>query len=90
MRHNNVLGYFVEVTPIHADKLGEEFIHRQTLAGAVRYSTVELAELARSISEAADKALAVELRLFEDLVGEVTSRAEPLARMAAELISHSG
>jgi DNA mismatch repair protein MutS len=85
VRHNNVLGYFVEVTPIHADKLGEEFIHRQTLAGAVRYSTVELAELARSISEAADKALAVELQLFEDLVGEVTSRAEPLARMAAAL-----
>ena len=85
VRHNNVLGYFVEVTPIHADKLGEEFIHRQTLAGVVRYSTVELAELARSISEAADKALAVELRLFEDLVGEVTSRAEPLARMAAAL-----
>ena len=46
-RHNNVLGYFIEVTPIHADKMGEDFIHRQTLAGAVRYSTVELAELAR-------------------------------------------
>ena len=85
VRHNNVLGYFIEVTPIHADKMGEDFIHRQTLAGAVRYSTVELAELARAISEAADKALAVELQLFEDLVGEVTSRAEPLARMAAAL-----
>jgi DNA mismatch repair protein MutS len=86
VRHNNVLGYFIEITPIHADKMGEQdFIHRQTLAGAVRYSTVELAELARAISEAADKALAVELRLFEDLVGEVTGRAEPLARMAAAL-----
>ena len=48
----------------------------------MRYSSVELAELARAISEAADKALAVELQLFEDLVGEVTSRAESLARMA--------
>ena len=85
IRHNNVLGYFIEVTPIHADKMGEDFIHRQTLAGAVRYSTVELADLARSISEAADKALAVELQLFDDLVGEVTGRAEPLARMAAAL-----
>ncbi len=85
IRHNNVLGYFVEVTPIHAEKLGEPFIHRQTLAGAVRFSTVELADLARSISEAADKALAVELQLFEDLAGEVTARAEPLARMAAAL-----
>jgi DNA mismatch repair protein MutS len=85
VRHNNVLGYYIEVTPIHADKMGGDFIHRQTLAGAVRYSTVELAELARSISEAADKALAMELQLFDDLVGEVTSRAEPLARMAAAL-----
>jgi DNA mismatch repair protein MutS len=85
IRHNNVLGYFVEVTPIHAEKLGEPFIHRQTLAGAVRFSTVELADLARSISEAADKALAMELQLFGDLAGEVTSRAEPLARMAAAL-----
>ncbi len=85
IRHNNVLGYFVEVTPTHADKLGEPFIHRQTLAGAVRFSTVELADLSRAISEAADKALAVELQLFDDLVGEVTSRAEPLARMAAAL-----
>jgi len=83
VRHNNVLGYFIEITPLHTDKMGEEnFIHRQTLAGAVRYSSVELAELARAISEAADKALAVELQLFEDLVGEVTSRAESLARMA--------
>jgi DNA mismatch repair protein MutS len=85
IRHNNVLGYFVEVTPTHADKLAEPFIHRQTLAGAVRFSTVELADLARAISEAADKALAVELQLFDDLVGEVTSRVGPLARMAAAL-----
>ncbi len=85
IRHNNVLGYFIEVTPANADKIGENFIHRQSLANAVRYSTVELAELARSISEAADKALAVELQLFEDLVGEVTSRAAPLALAAAAL-----
>ncbi|MDH3230567.1 MAG: DNA mismatch repair protein MutS, partial [Alphaproteobacteria bacterium] len=85
IRHNNVLGYFIEVTPIHAEKLGDPFIHRQTLAGAVRFSSVELADLARSISEAADKALAMELQLFEDLAGEVTARAEPLARMAAAL-----
>ena len=85
IRHNNVLGYFIDVTPIHADKMGGDFIHRQTLANAVRYSTVELAELARAISEAADKALAVELQLFEDLAGEVTARAEPLARAAVAL-----
>ncbi len=86
IRHNNVLGYYVEVTPTQADKLptGPEdpFVHRQTLASAVRYTTVELGDLEQKISSAADKALAVELQLFEDLVGEVTGRAEEAARAA--------
>ena len=67
VRHNNVIGYFVEVTPTHAGKMAEPFIHRQTMAGAVRYSTVELADLEAEISRAADRALAVELKLFDDL-----------------------
>ncbi|NKB55431.1 MAG: DNA mismatch repair protein MutS [Alphaproteobacteria bacterium] len=79
IRHNNVLGYFIEVTPRHADKMGEAFIHRQTLASAMRYTTADLADLARDISEAAEKALAVELRLFDDLVDEVTARADVIA-----------
>lgn len=85
IKHNNVLGYFIDITPIHAGKLDDSFIHRQTLAGAMRYSTVELAELASAIAEAAGKALAVEMQLFADLVDEVTTRAEPLARMASAL-----
>jgi len=85
IRHNNVLGYFVEVTPIHAEKLGEVFIHRQTLANAVRFSTVELADLAQAISEAADRALALELDLFAGLAGRVTAQAAVLARMSAAL-----
>ena len=78
IRHNNVLGYYIEVTPTHADKLmtgkaAETFIHRQTLASAVRFTTVELNELERKIAEAADKALAVELTLFDELVTDVTA-----------------
>ena len=82
VRHNNVLGYFIEVTPRHADKMGELFIHRQTLANAMRYTTTELADLAREISEAAEKALAVELSLFDDLLGEVTAQADMIAAAA--------
>ncbi len=82
VRHNNVLGYFIEVTPRHADKMGDTFIHRQTLASAVRYTSTELADLARDISEAAEKALAVELRLFDDLVGETVARADAVAAAA--------
>ncbi len=89
IRHNNVLGYYIEVTPAQSDRLAAAapgtFIHRQTLASAVRYTTVELAELERRIATAADKALAVELALFDDLVREVTARAEPVARAAAAL-----
>ncbi len=89
IRHNNVLGYYIEVTPTNADKVpaGEDspFIHRQTLASAVRYTTVELGELEGRISRAADQALALELELFEDLVGEVAARAEPVALAARAL-----
>ena len=87
IRHNNVLGYYIEVTANHAEKMiGKPgFIHRQTMANAARFSTVELGELESKLSSAADRALAVELRLFEDLVGEVTARAEAVALAADAL-----
>jgi len=89
IRHNNVLGYYIEVTPTHAAKIpsGAEdpFIHRQTLASAVRFTTVELGELERKIAGAADKALAMEQQLFDDLAGEVVARAEPIAACARAL-----
>ena len=93
IRHNNVLGYFVEVTAVHKDKIptgergGEDgaFIHRQTMANAMRFTTVELGELERKIASAAERALSLELALFDDLVGEVLARAEPVAAAAAAL-----
>ncbi len=89
IRHNNVLGYYIEVTPTHASKMpsGPEapFIHRQTLASAVRYSTVELSDLQQKIASAADKAQAIELKLFEDLVTEIGSRSGAVAVTAAAL-----
>src|SRR5260221_2278061 len=90
IRHNNVLGYYIEVTPQHAGKLSAEgaggrFIHRQTMASAMRFTTVELGEIESRIARAADKALALELALFEDLVGEVTARGSAIAAAAAAL-----
>ena len=84
IRHNNVIGYHIEVSASQAEKLLQPpfagtFIHRQTMASAMRFTTVELSTLERSIAEAADKALAIELRLFADLVGEVTGRAEAIS-----------
>ncbi|MGK9235265.1 DNA mismatch repair protein MutS [Inquilinus limosus] len=84
IRHNNVIGYHIEVSANQAEKLLQPphagtFIHRQTMASAMRFTTVELSTLERSIAEAADKTLAIELRLFADLVAEVTGRAEAIS-----------
>ncbi len=82
VKHNNVLGYFVDVTERNAAKLGEGFIHRQSLASAVRFTTVELGELEGKINSAAQKALDLEAQLFEQLLGETIARAEEIARLA--------
>ena len=85
IRFNNVLGYHIDVTPAQAAKLGQDFIHRQTLASSVRYATVELNELESKIASAAGKALALELKHFDDLVGEAVARAEMIRRAATAL-----
>lgn len=87
VKHNNVLGYFIEVTPKHADamlsKEGDNpFIHRQTLVSGVRFTTTELADLDARISGAADKAVALEIAVFEEFTARVTALAE-LIRQAA-------
>ncbi len=85
IKHNNVLGYHIEVPPKQAERMGEPFIHRQTIASSVRFTTVELGELEGLIRGAADRALAVELELFADLVGEVVGRADDIALAARAL-----
>ena len=87
IRHNNVIGYYVEISANHAGKLGPEFIHRQTMAGAQRYTTAEVAALETKIASAAERALALELRLYDNLVGEVMARRAEIAKTAAALAS---
>ncbi|MBV8119835.1 MAG: DNA mismatch repair protein MutS [Alphaproteobacteria bacterium] len=83
IRHNNVLGYYVEVSANHSAKLGTEFIHRQTMAGAQRFTTPELAQLETRIANAAERALAVELRIYDELVGEIMAHRGEIAEAAA-------
>ena len=90
IKHNNVLGYFIEVTPKYADHMlakGAEspFIHRQTLVSGVRFTTTELGELDAKISGAGDKALALELEIFQTFVQQVTDLATELRRCADAL-----
>ncbi|MGE0151870.1 MAG: DNA mismatch repair protein MutS [Reyranellaceae bacterium] len=88
IRHNNVLGYYIELSPNNAEKLdapANGFIHRQTLASAVRYTTVELGELESKIGRAADLALNLELEIFDQLVTAAGERAEAISAAAAAL-----
>jgi DNA mismatch repair protein MutS len=85
IRHNNVLGYYIEVTATHVQKIGSGFIHRQTLASAMRYSTVELGELESKIATAGERAIALELKLFDALVEEAKARGEEIMRAARAL-----
>jgi DNA mismatch repair protein MutS len=101
IKHNNVLGYFVEVTAQYGEKmmvapLNATFIHRQTLAGQVRFTTTELGELEAKIASAAERALGLELEIFERLLASVMSEsvnikqcADALARLdVASALAH--
>ncbi|WP_237152746.1 DNA mismatch repair protein MutS [Oryzibacter oryziterrae] len=87
VRHNGVLGYFVEVSPANAaammsEPLNRTFIHRQTLANAVRFSTTELGELEGRIASAAERALAIELSIFASLSADIIAAGETIKRAA--------
>ena len=87
VRHNNVLGYHIEITTTNGDKLktteaGRAFIHRQTTANAQRYTNTELSELASKIADAGGQALALETQLFDELVAEVSDASLALGAIA--------
>ncbi len=90
IKHNNVLGYFVEVLAAHGPKLmepplAETFIHRQTMANAMRFSTTKLGDLEARIAGAAAAALAIELEIFAALRARVLAETETLHKLAAAL-----
>ncbi len=90
IRHNAVLGYFVEATakqaePLFQAPLNAVFIHRQTLANQVRFTTVELAELDARIAQAGERALAMELEIFEAWREAACTLAAPLQAAAQAL-----
>jgi DNA mismatch repair protein MutS len=90
IKHNNMLGYFIETPASYARKMMSEplsatFIHRQTMANAVRFTTTELAELEGKIARAGDRAAALEKRIFDGLVDEVAAAAPRIMAAAAAL-----
>ncbi len=83
--YNNQLGYFIEVSSKFGDILlgmSDKFIHRQTMANAMRFSTEELINLEEEIRNAGDKALAMELDIFASLCDAVLQKSEEITTTA--------
>ena len=90
IKHNNVLGYFIETTASHARRmmsvpLSDTFIHRQTTANAVRFTTVELGDMETKILNAASRATGLELEIFAGLCAQVLDHAVPLQALAVAM-----
>ena len=88
IRHNNVLGYHIEVPARNADAMmapSSAFIHRQTLAGVVRFNAPELHEVAMRVTQAVSHAQAAEAAHFEELIALALSSAPAIKRTADAL-----
>ncbi|WP_297777097.1 DNA mismatch repair protein MutS [uncultured Roseovarius sp.] len=90
IKHNNVLGYFIEVTSTHADRmlappLNDHFKHRQTTANQLRFTTIALTEMETRILNAGGRALEIEKRLYDDLKSAILARAAEIAQTARGL-----
>ena len=90
IKHNNMLGYYVEVPQATGEawlrnEMKETFIHRQSMSGAMRFTTVELGELEARIAGAAERARAIETALFTELSNLVVAQAQGINAIAQAL-----
>lgn len=85
IKHNNIIGYHVEVSALNSGKLDDRFIHRQTMSNAMRFTTTHLIELEKKLLNAADQALSLEKRIFDDLCAEILSKAGVISKTARSL-----
>ncbi|MFE1602441.1 DNA mismatch repair protein MutS [Methylobacterium sp. ID0610] len=90
IKHNNLLGFFIEVPQAMGETLLKDpwrgtFVHRQTMVDAMRFTSVELGELESRIANAAGRALALELEIFEALSTAVMEQAEAITAAATAL-----
>jgi len=83
IKYNNVMGYYIEITPSHKGRLPEEiFIHRQTLMGSMRYTTSELIKVQEKIMNAGEQALTLELELLQEFIEKIISYSDQLGKLA--------
>lgn len=81
IKYNNILGYYIEITSLNKEKVPSSFIHRQTLANNMRFSTPELIDIQEKLRGASEKALAIELHLFQELVQDVLHQQDSFCQI---------
>lgn len=80
VKHNHMLGLFIEISQGHVEKVPDFFIHRQTLANNYRYTTTELVELEQKLNAAQERQIAKEIELFENLIQTVQKHTDSLLK----------
>lgn len=86
VKQNNVIGMYIEVTSQHQQKMDPEiFMHKQTMASAMRFTTSELQQLEQDLASAAEQMLAIELDIFEQLTKLMSEAIEDITLIAASL-----
>ena len=85
IKYNNMIGYYLEVPNKFTDEAirNPMFIHRQTVLNAMRFTTPELSDLDQKISSASEKALALELKIFQELTEKIICVADRISKTAA-------
>lgn len=92
IKHNNILGYFIEITTLQAKQLENaslnsdlKFIHKQSLANNVRFTTSELKQTEYNITNAQSQALELELQIFKDLTKNILNYTDEIRDIADSL-----
>ena len=90
IRHNNILGFFIEVTQLNAKPLlspphADLFRHRQSMANAMRFTTPELIDIEGQIASATDRALSLEQEIFDDLTRRIDAASREISDAALAL-----
>ena len=88
IRYNSVFGYYIEISKSNLAKAPADYIRKQTLANAERYITPDLKELEEKILGAEEKSIAIELRLYDELLGKIAQVSPAIlatARAAGEV-----
>ncbi len=85
IKNNNVIGYFIEISPNYVSKVPYKFVHRQSLASALRYTTEELSDIANKIYSAESNSKRREMLIFEDLCKKITNEQENIKALANKI-----